>query len=65
MLQRVSPAVQHCFDKAMECERLANDASRPEVRDFYRKLRDSWLMAANNHQIMGRVSDYLASQRLG
>jgi len=59
MLQRSSPAVQHCQNRAAECERLAALAVEPQSRDDYLRLAGSWRRLAENREFVGRMERFL------
>ena len=39
--------IDYCWAKAVEYSNRAEQATDPEVREFFRRLRDSWIGAAN------------------
>ena len=59
MLQRSSPTVQHCQNRAAECERLAALAVEPQSRDDYLRLAGSWRRLAENREFVGRMERFL------
>jgi hypothetical protein len=38
--------------KALECEERAEETADQDVREFFHRLRDSWIRAANHRQIL-------------
>ena len=38
--------------KALECQGRADEATDRDVHDFFCRLRDSWIRAANRHEII-------------
>src|SRR5262245_18680764 len=65
MLRRVSPKVQYCLQKAVECKRLASVARQTQARDHYERLEQSWLALAEKCELTDRVTDFLTEQRRG
>jgi hypothetical protein len=61
MLGRPSPAIQHCQNRAAECEHLAELASNPETKNGYLRLADCWHGLAGNHEFVERLDIFLGS----
>ncbi len=59
MLNRLSPAIQHCEMRATECERLANLASDVAGRNSYLKLAASWRKLAESRDFVAKMEQYL------
>ena len=38
--------------KALECEDRAEETADPDLREFFRRLRDSWIRAANHRELL-------------
>src|SRR6516164_6803710 len=50
--------IEHAWQKAADCAARAQDASDPNIREFFIRLRDSWIGAANRAEFIadGSVS---------
>jgi len=59
MLQSLSPAVQHCQNRAAECERLAELAVEPQSRDDFLRLAGTWRKLAENREFVGKMERFL------
>jgi hypothetical protein len=55
MLRRPSPAIQHCQNRAAECEHLAELANNPETKNGYLRLAECWHGLARNHEFVVRL----------
>ena len=51
--------VQRCLEQAAECRRLAKAARRPEGRDLYERLEQSWLTLADSYESAEPMTDSL------
>ena len=52
---------EYCWTKAVEYTRRAEDASDEEVREFFYRLRDSWIKAANRAEASEDMTGPLAA----
>ena len=59
----LSPAVQHCQNRAAECERLAALASDVEGRNNYLRLAESWRRLADNREFVMKMEAFLGYVR--
>jgi len=59
MLQRSSPAIQHCRNRTAECEHLAELATTPETKSDYLRLAASWLKLGDNREFVERMDSFL------
>ena len=44
--------IEHAWQKAADCAARAQDASDPNIREFFIRLRDSWIGAANRAEFI-------------
>jgi hypothetical protein len=51
----MAPNIHHAWEKAAACEAHARSLKDDQLRDKFRKLRDSWINIANNAQFAGDV----------
>jgi len=59
MLWRSSPAIQHCRNRAAECEHLAELAGNPEAKRGYLRLANCWYKLAKNREFVERMDSFL------
>ena len=59
MLRRPSPAVQHCNDRAAECERLAELADPVAKKDFYLQLATKWRILGDQREFTARMDSII------
>jgi hypothetical protein len=60
MLRRPSPAIQHCLNRAAECEHLAELATTAENKNGYLRLAACWHQLAENRDFVERMHSFLA-----
>jgi|SRR5262245_21730938 hypothetical protein len=63
MLRRNTVAVEYCFNRAAECEKLAELAPDRSTRVRYRQLAAAWLRLARNAQFTERLEAHLAAEK--
>ena len=51
--------IEHAWQKAADCAARAQDASDPNIREFFIRLRDSWIGAANRAEFIADMDQYL------
>ena len=59
MLWRSSPAIQHCRNRAAECEHLAKLATTAENKNGYLRLANCWHKLAENREFVERMDSFL------
>ena len=42
--------VDYCWAKALECTKHAEDTTDDEVREFFYRLREAWIRAADHQE---------------
>jgi hypothetical protein len=47
--------IDYCWAKALEYTRRAEEATDDEVRDFFYRLRDTWVRAANRQDAIAAI----------
>jgi hypothetical protein len=57
--------IEHAWQKAANCAARAQDASDPNIRDFFIRLRDSWIGAANRAEFIAGMDQYLDALERG
>jgi hypothetical protein len=57
--------VDYCWAKAVEYTKRAEDASDGEVREFFYRLRDSWVRAANRAEASEGMTSTIAATPAG
>jgi hypothetical protein len=54
----------HAWRMAAECARLAQEADQKDERDFYIRMRDSWITVANRFAFLDILDEHgLPAQR--
>jgi hypothetical protein len=48
----VQNQVEYAWQKAADCAALAEDATDPHTREFFIRMRDSWIGNANRAEII-------------
>jgi hypothetical protein len=43
--------IENCWARASQCALRAEEATDRDVGEFFRRLRDAWIRAANHQQI--------------
>jgi hypothetical protein len=43
--------VEYCWAKALECTKHAEDTTDDEVREFFYRLREAWIRAADHQEV--------------
>src|SRR5262249_40946314 len=51
--------IEHAWQKAADCAARAQGASDPNIREFFIRLRDSWIGAANRAEFIADMDQYL------
>ena len=51
--------VERAWRKAADCAAWAEDAADPNIREFFIRLRDSWIGAANRAELIFEMDQYL------
>jgi hypothetical protein len=62
MIHRASSAVVHCFERASECERLAEKAIDPDARGRFIRIAEHWRLLAENQEYIDRMEACLAAK---
>jgi hypothetical protein len=61
--ENMDARTDYCWRKAAEFARRAEETTDNEVRDFFYRLRDSWIRAANHQEAIdsfdGNVAEVL------
>jgi hypothetical protein len=57
--------VEYAWQKAADCAARAQDATDPNVREFFIRLRDSWIGTANRAEFIADMEQYLTDIRSG
>src|SRR5262245_3110417 len=63
MLQRTSVAIEHCLNRAAECEKLARLNPERAERNRYRQLATAWLRLARNAEFTEKLEAHLVAER--
>jgi hypothetical protein len=48
----------HAWRMAAECAKLAQGADEKDERDFYVRMRDSWITVANRYEFLDAVDEH-------
>ena len=51
--------VERAWCKARDCAAWAEDSADPNIREFFIRLRDSWISAANRAEFIAEMDQYL------
>ena len=57
--------IERAWRKAADCAARAEDAADPNIREFFIRLRDSWIRAANRAEIIAEINSYLDAAEHG
>jgi hypothetical protein len=58
MLRATNPAVAHCLERALECERLAEQAFDPHSKANFVSLARRWRLLAENQEFVDRMERF-------
>jgi hypothetical protein len=47
----------HAWRMAAQCAKLAQDADQKDEREFYVRMRDSWITVANRYEFLDAVDE--------
>ena len=50
----------HAWRMAAQCEKLAQEADEKDEREFYVRMRDSWITVANRYEFLDVVDEHAA-----
>jgi hypothetical protein len=56
MLQRPSPSIADCLQRAAECEALAAQISKRKWKKTFRRMAERWLLIAQSRELAERTS---------
>jgi hypothetical protein len=62
MLRRTPKQMSDCYERADECRRRADSASRPEIANFWLEQEARWIKLAESEGLSTRVSTFLELQ---
>lgn len=48
----------HAWRMAAQCEKLAQEADEKDEREFYVRMRDSWITVANRYEFLDVVDEH-------
>jgi len=57
--------IEYAWQKAADCAARAQDATDPNIREFFIRLRDSWIGTANRAEFIAGMDQYLDAAELG
>jgi len=53
----------HAWRMAAQCAKLAQNADEKDEREFYVRMRDSWITVANRHEFLDGIDEQGASMK--
>jgi hypothetical protein len=56
MLQKLTPSIADCLQRAAECEALAAQISKPKWKEAFRRIAAQWLIIAHSQELAQRTS---------
>jgi hypothetical protein len=48
---------EHAWRMAAQCAKLAQDAAEKDEREFYVRMRDSWITVANRYEFLDGIDE--------